>query len=125
MSGRPDLKTYADRERAYDRAIPQEELDRLRHGSAANAEIVKLEDSLAFLLDEYRRMRRSARRWRLRGNNMMELRNLNDAKFYRVRWKLFNTRRNTLRADRAAFANGARVLDQIAQVMDGEKGSQE
>ena len=112
--------TLEELERKYDGRIPQEELDILRHGSRQGAEIAKLEDSMWLLLGEYRRARRSARKWLLRGNLEMHDRNRSNAALCRVQWKHANGRRNMLRADVAAFANAARAFDLINQVTDGE-----
>ena len=112
--------TREELEERYDGLIPQEELDRLKHGSAANAEIARIEDSMAFFEDERQRMLRSADRCYKRGNMVMYRHNTADADFYLARWNDLNTRRNMLRADRAALANGALVMDQINQVIDDE-----
>ena len=85
-----------------------EELAIPRHGSREDAEIAKLDGSLAFLLDEFRRLKKSARRCYERGNMVMYRRNSADAAFSRVQWKLLNNRRSILRADLArAKAKGA------------------
>ena len=83
-----------------------------------NAVIADVEESMAALRTECRRMLTKRRRCFLRGNLYMYRRYTSDAEFYLVQWKLANRRHNIIRSDRAALLNGTRVLDQIAQVME-------
>ena len=103
--------TYADLERRYNGPIPQEALDRLRHGSATKAEIARVEDSIAFFHGEKTRAERSARRWLERGNVEMHDRNLADVELYKREWRKLRARLKDLRGTDAAVKGAGRFFD--------------
>ena len=115
MTGAP---TYADLERRYSGPIPQEALDRLRHGSATKAEIIRVQDSIAFFYGEIKRMRRSAKRWFERGNLEMARHNIADSWLYLREWRALRRRLKELRGTDAVVKGAGRVLGHISQVMD-------
>ena len=89
----------------------------LRH----TVEITRIEADLDSLKFNFRRMMAMARAARKRGKKDVAKVSRAEALIYMVQWRLLRSRRDMLRADRAAFLNGARVLDQISQVMDGKE----
>lgn len=114
--------TYADLERRFNGPIPQHLLDALKHGSATNAEIVRVEDSIFFYRGEIVRKRRSAKKWRALGNLEMVRRNMTDSRLYLREWRKLRRHLKDLRATAASLKGAKRVLSLISQVMDKEPG---
>lgn len=122
------LEASAALERRYDGPIPAEPLERLRFGSALEAEIAKIEASVAFFREQIVEMRRSARRWFGRGNLEMARRNIEDSRLYLAEWRVLRRRladlrtelaaRKSARAERAQLLNAKRVLDLIRQAAE-------
>ena len=104
---------YGKLERRYDGPIPQAALDRLRYGSAAAAEIVKIGDSMYFFKGECRRLLRSSRKWLLRGNVEMHNRNRTDARLYLDEWKALRAALNDLRGTDAALKGAKQFFDTV------------
>ena len=98
----------------YDGPMPPEVIDRLRYGSATNAEIARTEDSIAFHEEHMRRMEKSALKWRDRGNlKMMDL-NIETAEFHarkigELRERLFHLKDQ--RATGAALKGAKQFFD--------------
>lgn len=88
----------------------------LRH----TVEITRIEADLDSLKFNFLRMMEAARAARKRGKSPVVKANLAKAGIYRVQWRLLDSRRNMLLADRAALLNGARVMDILKQVGDGK-----
>ena len=122
------LEASAALERRYDGPIPAEPLERLRFGSALEAEIAKIEASVAFFREQIVEMRRSARRWFGRGNLEIARRNIEDLRLYLAEWRVLRRRladlrtelaaRKSARAERAQLLNAKRVLDLIRQAAE-------
>ena len=108
-----DPLTYADLERRYDAAIPQDALDRLRHGSATKAAIVRTEDSIVFFRDLIMRTGPSARKWRIRKNEKMVKQNIGDGWLYFREWRKLRARLNDLRGTSAAVKGAGRFFDAL------------
>ncbi len=122
------LKAYAALERRYDSPIPTEALEELRFGSALEAEVAKIEASIAFFREQIVEMRQSAKRWFHRGNLEMARRNIEDSRLYLAEWRVLRRRlavlrpelgaRKSARAERAQLLNAKRVLDLIRQAAE-------
>ena len=112
--------TYADLERRFDGPIPQEALDRLRYGSATNAEIAHTEDSLAFFRSEIVRMCRSAKKWFARGNLDMARSNIADSWLYLREWRALRRRLNDLRGTDAAVKGAGQFFDTLIPKEPGD-----
>ncbi len=122
------LKAYAALERRYDGPIPAEALEGLRFGSALEAEVAKIEVSIAFFREQIVEMRQSAKRWFHRGNLEMARRNIEDSRLYLGEWRVLRRRiavlrpelgaRKSARAERAQLLNAKRVLDLIRQAAE-------
>jgi len=97
----------------YDGPYPPDVIDRLRYGSATNAEIARTEDSIAFFRDQILRMRRSAKKWRARGNMQMVGLNMLDSRFYLREWRKLRRHLNDLRGTNAALKGAKQFFDTL------------
>ncbi len=102
---------YGKLERQFDGPIPQAALDRLKYGSAAAAEIARVEDSMHFYRRDHGRLQVSAREWLARGKPVMYARNRADARLYFREWRALRRDLTDLRATEAGLKGAKRVFD--------------
>jgi hypothetical protein len=107
-------------ENRWDGPMPPEVIDRLRYGSATNAEIVRVEDSIAFFFGEIVRLRRSAKRWIERGNPIMARRNMRDVRLYRREWRVLRARLKDLRGTDATVKGAERFFNGLSPREPGD-----
>ncbi len=103
--------TLEQLEARYAGPIPQEDRDILRHGSAAAAEIARLEDLMVFFRREHGRLQVLAREWLALGNPVMYARNRADARLCFREWRALRRDLQDLRATEAGLKGAKRFFD--------------
>jgi len=98
----------------YDGPMPPEVIDRLKHGSALKAEIVRCEDSVAFYKDEISRLNRSVRRWEEKGNLGMMNANIQTVREYTGELSRLRAWLKDLRATDASLKGAKQFFDTLS-----------
>jgi len=104
-----DARTITERQ--YDGPMPPAVIARLKYGSAAAAEIARVEDSMHFFRREHSRAQVSARAWSARGEFGRHDRNLEDARLYFREWRVLRRDLKDLRATEAGLKGAKRFFD--------------